>query len=152
MINRFRELEDRRVEIQAALDAAKSQAERNRLGQFATPCGLALEMMEYAKGLLPPDAKVRFLDPGFGTGSFFSALLQTFPYGSISSAAGFEIDPHYGAPSAQLWRDTGLDLRLGDFTTAEPPTDDAQRANLVICNPPYVRHHHIINGEKVRLQ
>lgn len=152
MANRLPELEDRRMEIQAALDAAKSQAERNRLGQFATPHSLALEMLEYAKGVLPQDAQVRFLDPGFGTGSFFSALLETFPPENLSAAVGFEIDPHYGVPSAQLWRGTPLDLRLSDFTAAEPPTGDNDRANLVICNPPYVRHHHIVNGEKARLQ
>lgn len=24
--------------------------------------------------------------------------------------------------------------------------------NLIVCNPPYVRHHHIANGDKLRLQ
>ena len=26
------------------------------------------------------------------------------------------------------------------------------RFNLIICNPPYVRHHHLGNGDKSRLQ
>jgi hypothetical protein len=135
MVYRLPELENRRLEIQATLDAAKSPADRNRLGQFATPPALALAMMEYAKSLLPTGIKVRFLDPAFGTGAFLSAFLQRFPRASISTAVGFEIDPHFGVPSAQLWRGTPLELRQLDFTSAEPPVDDAKRANLVISNP-----------------
>ena len=29
---------------------------------------------------------------------------------------------------------------------------ESDRFNLLICNPPYVRHHHLVNGEKTRLQ
>src|SRR5690606_9963997 len=42
----------------------------------------------------------------------------------------------------------GLTINLGDFTHADPDP----RFNLVICNPPYVRHHHLDNAEKSRLQ
>jgi hypothetical protein len=44
-----------------------------------------------------------------------------------------------------------LKLHLADFTKTAPPADE-DRFNLLICNPPYVRHHHLKNGEKVRLQ
>jgi len=37
---------------------------------------------------------------------------------------------------------------LEDFTRATP----SQRPNLIVCNPPYVRHHHVGNGDKVRLR
>ena len=141
--------EQRRLEVQASLDAMKSQAERNRMGQFATPFPLALDILSYAKKLLPRGQQIRFLDPGFGTGVFYSALLQTFPAAQIAAATGYEIDPHYGRPALQLWSDTGVDLHLSDFTKATQPEE---AFNLVICNPPYVRHHHIPNGEKVRLQ
>lgn len=145
----LKQKEQHRVEVQVSLDASKSQAERNRLGQFATPFPLALEIVSYADKLLSSDHKVRFFDPGFGTGAFYSALLQTFPLGSIAAATGFEVDAHYGNPALQLWGDTGLNLYLLDFTKAIPPKEGF---NLVICNPPYVRHHHIQNGEKLRLQ
>ncbi len=85
--------EQRRLEVQAYLDAMKSKAERNRMGQFATPFPLALDILSYAKKLLPPGQKIRFLDPGFGTGAFYSALLQTFPAAKIAAATGYEIDP-----------------------------------------------------------
>ncbi|MCC6346032.1 MAG: Eco57I restriction-modification methylase domain-containing protein [Nitrospirales bacterium] len=140
--------ESQRLVLQASLDGQKTQAERNRLGQFATPTALAEDILRYAATLLPPDAKVHFLDPAAGTGSFYSALLKAFPRKRIAEALGFEIDPHYGKPASELWHDNGLALELADFTRAAP----IPRFNVVICNPPYVRHHHLQNSEKARLQ
>lgn len=148
MLHAIEDKEQERLALQASLDAEKTQAERNRLGQFATPTALAEDILRYAATLLSPAAKVCFLDPAIGTGSFYSALLKVFPKQRIAEALGFELDPHYGMPAAQLWKDTDLKLKLADFTHAEP----SPRFNLVICNPPYVRHHHLNNGEKTRLQ
>lgn len=141
--------EQHRLEVQAALDAARTQTERNRMGQFATPSPLALEILSYAKKLMPRGRKIRFLDPGLGTGAFYSALLRSFPASRIAAATGYEIDPHYAEVARALWSDTGLDVCLSDFTKATPPKVGF---NLLICNPPYVRHHHILNGEKTRIQ
>jgi len=143
--------EARRLALQNELDATREAADRNRMGQFATPTRLAVDILRYAKAQLSKSEKVRFIDPAIGTGSFYSALLEVFPKTRIGTAVGYEIDPHYGVPTAQLWGDTGLDIRLEDFTAAEAP-EDAGRFDLLICNPPYVRHHHIINGEKQRLK
>jgi len=144
--------ERKRQGVQAALDAAKTAQERNRLGQFATPFELAVEMLDYAKSLLQRNAKISFLDPGFGTGVFYSALLSIFTPGRIERAEGFEIDRHYWEASIQLWGDSSLVLNRTDFTHASPPDRESLKHNLVICNPPYVRHHHMHNGEKTRLQ
>jgi hypothetical protein len=144
--------EQERLSLQTRLDAAKSQAERNRLGQFATPTSLASDILRFGVALLGEKKSIRFLDPALGTGSFFSALLNTIPGSHIEAAKGFELDTHYGEPARELWRDTRLDLDLLDFTQAAPPREEADRFNLVICNPPYVRHHHLENGEKTRLQ
>lgn len=141
-------LEGRRLAIQAELDAEKTQAERNRLGQFATPTVLAEDILRYAISFLPRNGKIRFLDPAIGTGAFYSALRKVFPKMRIAEALGFEIDPHYGKPATALWEGSGLSLKLADFTHE----DAADRFNLVICNPPYVRHHHLENGAKTRLQ
>ena len=148
MSHAFQEKEHQRLELQASLDARKTQSERNRLGQFATPTALSEEILRYAAALLHPAANVRFLDPAIGTGSFFSSLLRLFPKERIAEALGFELDQHYGGPAAQLWTDSGLALNLADFTHAEP----SPRFNLIVCNPPYVRHHHLPNSEKTRLQ
>jgi adenine-specific DNA-methyltransferase len=143
-------IEERRLALQAACDAAKTQRERNRLGQFATPSALASDVLEHARRLLPVGTPVRFLDPGLGTGSFYSALRRAFPDEQIAAATGFEIDPHYGGPARELWQADPLEVRIADFTKAQPLPHE--RCDLIVCNPPYVRHHHLDAAEKVRLQ
>lgn len=142
------ELESSRIDIQAKLDGLKTQEERNRLGQFATPSLLARDILFHAKGFLPKDARVQFLDPALGSGAFYAALRRVFDADSIGSASAFEIDPHYGNPAEELWEQQGLKITHGDFTQVEPDP----RVNLIICNPPYVRHHHLDSDEKKRLQ
>jgi adenine-specific DNA-methyltransferase len=144
----LRQLENDRVSLQANLDARKTQLERNKLGQFATPSTLAEEILKYSSKLIPEGKKVTFLDPAIGTGAFYSALRNTFPEDRILEALGFEIDLHYNSPATQLWANSGLSIVHGDFTQQVPTPN----FNLIICNPPYVRHHHLANGEKMRLQ
>jgi hypothetical protein len=143
-------LEAERLTIQLKLDKEKTSAERNRLGQFATPPMLAHDILTYAKGLLPKNCSVNFLDPALGSGAFYSALKCVFASDQemIKFAAAFEIDPHYGKPAQDLWESQGLSLTHGDFTKFEPDP----RFNLIICNPPYVRHHHLSGDDKMRLQ
>lgn len=147
----IREFEARRLILQEELDAKKTADERNRMGQFSTPTRLAVDILLYAKSQLGENEEVRFIDPAIGTGTFYSALLAVFSKTHISAATGYEIDPHYGVPAAELWKNTELDIRLEDFTKADPP-EETEKFNLLICNPPYVRHHHINNGEKQRLK
>jgi hypothetical protein len=146
------DLENRRLELQDRLDGLKTPGERNRLGQFATPTQLAVDMLAQARGLLADGEVVRFLDPAFGTGSFYSALGQTFPHTRITTVEGFEIDPHYGRPAGDLWESTPLKLSLTDFTKVCPPRLEKDKYNLLICNPPYVRHQYLEKEEKARLR
>jgi adenine-specific DNA-methyltransferase len=141
-----------RLKLQTEVDALKTPAERNILGQFATPTELAHDILKVAKTLLPSHTKVRFLDPAFGTGSFYSALLDVFSEHRIGLAQGFEIDPLYSQVAERLWQISGLRLSQEDFTALRPPENDDEKFNLVICNPPYVRHHHIPGKQKVRLR
>ncbi len=149
--NAIAKFEARRLAIQDELDSEKEASERNRMGQFATPTVLAIDILQYAKMILGKNKKVRFIDPAIGTGSFYSALLSVFPKARIDVKVGYEIDKHYGAPAAVLWGNTGLDIRLEDFTRGEA-WKETEGFNLLICNPPYVRHHHIVNSEKKRLK
>jgi hypothetical protein len=142
-------LEKNRLKIQSQLDSVKTAEDRNRMGQFATPTALAREIIAHGIRLLPEGEKIRFLDPGIGTGSFYSALRAIAPEDQVESAEGFEIDPHYGEPARALWKNTPLSIRLDDFTQAVPK---GQGANLLICNPPYVRHHHLDGSQKADLQ
>ena len=151
MSHTLQDRETRRLAIQAELDGAKDQSERNRMGQFATPTELAVDILRYAKAQLTETTSVRFIDPAIGTGSFYSALRRVFPEDRLANAVGYEIDPHYGKPASELWNDSMLEIRLDDFTLAGAPTD-ADKFNLLICNPPYVRHHHISSESKNRLR
>jgi adenine-specific DNA-methyltransferase len=143
------DIEAQRVRIQERLDAAKTAAERNRLGQFATPPNLALDIARYARSLWQHQSdSVSFLDPAIGTGSFYSALLQTFPQQAVDDACGVEIDPRFAAAAKSLWGAAGLRIVPDDFTRVSPD----RLYNLVLTNPPYVRHHHLDRDDKERLK
>ncbi len=146
------EIELRRLGLQEQLNLLKTHEERNRLGQFATPTELATDMLLYAKSLLLSDVPIRFLDPAFGSGSFLSALLRTFPLTDINDVIGYEMDEVYTKQVIKLWSGVPLKLHQADFTRVCPPKDNCEKANLLICNPPYVRHHHLSKNDKLWLQ
>jgi adenine-specific DNA-methyltransferase len=54
----------------------------------------------------------------------------------------------FPAHAKDLWSQHKLDIAIDDFTEQTP----TPRYNLLICNPPYVRHHHIANDIKGCLQ
>jgi hypothetical protein len=143
------DLEAQRMSIQELLDAAKSAAERNRLGQFATPPDLALDIARYAFDLWQGRSDpASFLDPAIGTGSFYSALRRTFPQQAVADACGVEVDPPFASAAKRLWEGSGLRMVSADFTRLSPD----RLYNLVLTNPPYVRHHHLDRGDKERLK
>lgn len=144
--------EEKRFNLQISLDKKKSKLERNILGQFSTPYQLALQMMQFGINLLDKDENITFLDPAFGTGTFYSALIETVSKERIKIATGFELDEHYALPSSGLWNETNLNLRIQNFLEAEAPKNINELYNFVICNPPYVRHHHIPLEKKIDLK
>jgi hypothetical protein len=145
--------EARRQAAQAALDARRSAAERNRLGQFATPNPLAVEMARYLQSIAGRELPtLRFADPALGTGSFYSAALSVFGPRRIERAVGVELDADFCAAARDLWADAGLEVVRGDFTQLVARTNRPAAPNLVLANPPYVRHHHLSVADKERLQ
>ncbi len=145
---RLRQIELLRQAEQQRLDCLKSPAERNQWGQFATPAALALSLTTYACKLFG-GGPIRFLDPALGTGAFFSALSQSVPSRLIESAEGVELDPLFADAARELWGMAGLNVRRGDFTSEPAPK---RRANFILTNPPYVRHHHLDPVHKQRLR
>ena len=143
------DLESRRQALQGHLDAERSPAERNRLGQFATPAPLALEIARFARRRWRgrSDA-VTFLDPAVGSGAFYSALQQAFPPGAVADACGVELDPRFADAARNLWAPSGLRVIPGDFTALPPD----RTYNLILANPPYVRHHYLGRVAKERLR
>jgi adenine-specific DNA-methyltransferase len=47
----------------------------------------------------------------------------------------------------KLWANTPLQLNIADFTESIAPENEKHRANLLICNPPYIRHQNLLMGE-----
>ncbi len=122
------------------------------MGQFATSIALAREIAEYASTLCGQDGDpVRFFEPALGSGAFYSAIRQVLREERLEQSLGIEIDPEFADAAHHLWGRTGLEILLGDFTDQTPPPA-GERFNLVIANPPYVRHHHMDQVRKQRLQ
>ncbi len=146
-------VELRRRAIQGKCDAQRSKTERNRLGQFATPYTLALEIAEYMRAFFDGAREdIRFADPSIGTGSFFSAALSAFGQNRMARAIGVELDPLLCDAAHDLWTPAGLELIRGDFTRLVHSEALSVAPNLILANPPYVRHHHLDPDEKARLQ
>ena len=145
--------EARRQATQAAIDATKSPAERNRLGQFATPNPLAVDIARFV-GTFVGQLKggIRFADPSIGSGSFFSAALAVYGRNRMESAVGVELDPVFCNAARGLWTDAGLKVVQGDFSRVIANGSCPPAPNLILANPPYVRHHHIERADKERLQ
>lgn len=135
-----------RLALQAKLDAERTKHERNAMGQFATPPALAEDIVSFVETVRDMAKPIRFLEPSCGTGSFFSALLRFAGASSISRAVGVELDPRFASVARRLWATDGLEVVQGDFTSWAQTTDE--RFNLVITNPPYVRHHHLEADQK----
>jgi len=152
----WQQLEQQREAEQCRLDACKNAQERNRVGQFATPFALAREITQYVKTLRVDTASadaagqtpIRFLEPSLGTGAFYSALRTVFAPSEIERATGIELDPQFAHAASQLWSATGLQVVQGDFTALTPDST----FNLILANPPYVRHHHLAGEYKAVLQ
>ena len=137
-----------RLDVQKGIDEGRSALERNRMGQFATPPELAASITREALRLFGTRT-IRFLEPALGTGAFFEALVTTVDASRIESALGVELDPTFADASQRLWRGSPLRIRNEDFTLARP--ERHERFNLVLTNPPYVRHHHLEPAHKAAL-
>ena len=131
---------------------AVSAIDRNKLGQYFTPEHLARQMVDFALSIMTTFTSVRFIEPGFGHGAFFNMLLTAVPKTCLAKAWGYEVDQACIAHAKRQWPDGFLDLIKEDFTTAIPPKAPDEKPNLLLCNPPYVRHHHLSTDQKKQLQ
>ena len=131
-------IEAQRLSIQTHIDMQKSATERNRLGQFATPNALAIDIARYVESILGrTQDPIRFADPAIGSGSFFSAAITVFGARRIGSAFGIEIDPAFAAAARTLWAAAGLEVVQGDFTDVIANAACPPAPNVILANPPY---------------
>ncbi|TSA50887.1 MAG: SAM-dependent DNA methyltransferase [Nitrosomonadales bacterium] len=146
-------VEVRRQAIQTDIDTRKSAAERNRLGQFATPNALAVDIARYVESVIGrTTSNIHFADPSIGSGRFSSAALAVFGSKRISSAVGVELDPAFAAAAHNLWANARLEIVYGDFTRVVAGGLCPPAPNLILANPPDVRRHHMSREDKERLQ
>lgn len=126
-----------------------SGEKKNVYGQVSTPPELANEIVSYIHntcGFLPES--IRYGDPSVGTGSFFYALKAVFKENLIESSIGIEIDPFTAFNTEKKWGQRGLNVVHKNFFDY----DLSQKRDLIISNPPYVRHHKISKKDKFELR
>jgi hypothetical protein len=146
-------LEEKRINLQNEIDSQQTKIERNKQGQFATPFKLAVNIIETTlKYSILPANEIRFLEPAVGLGAFYSALLKVNEGVIPSYALGIEKNRRIARSSSKLWKNQGIKILNKDFTKCISPTEEKDKFNILITNPPYVRHHHLSKKEKERLK
>lgn len=136
----------RQVE-QARIDATKTLMDRRSLGQFATPPGLARDIARETTRFLVKAGSVEMLEPSAGTGAFLSAFFAE-PSCHVRKILAVEFDPVFHEAQKRIWLGFPVESRMADFTSLRPD----RAVDLVVANPPYVRHHDINAADKKRLQ
>lgn len=134
----IRNLEKQRIKFQNSIDSKNNIEYRRHEGQFATPFALAKEIAEYAITLID-DNNISFLEPAVGTGAFIAALLDTMQKSTkeVTKILGIEKDIDFYEVATTLW---GNELIINNDFFKEPAKASY---NLLLCNPPYVRHHYM---------
>ena len=146
-------LEGKRADFNKDFEGKHSLANRNKKGQFATPPQLANHIVNFVLKNYGPDLDgISFLEPCIGTGAFFSALLQNTPLKNIKKSVGVELDFELFELTRDLWGDVLIEILNFDFTEPETFLALKRSFNLIITNPPYVRHQHLSERQKERLQ
>ena len=113
-----------------------------------TPPELAREIAEFAATMIAPHVMIDFGDPAVGTGAFYSALLQVMPRNRIASAIGIDVNRSQVSAANQRWGHRGMETRGGDYLHMER----LPQRNLILANPPYLRHQSIERAYKARLR
>lgn len=125
-----------------------TRTETRQLGMFLTPPELAVDIARAALDALGEDTGIHFGDPALGAGTFFKALSQLVPASRVASAIGVELDPFRFIDDQRAWSSKGLEIVPGDFLHMA----DLPRRNLILANPPYVRHQDIPTDYKRALR
>lgn len=117
---------------------------RRAFGQFFTPFDIAKFMSEWVLG--SDRQKMNILDPAAGFGIFPRALSVLNKDQTIHFDL-WEIDEQITKKLKRVVREIGVDavVHQADFLK----NDWGKKYDGIIANPPYFKHHHIIEKEKV---
>ncbi|OQA30128.1 MAG: Modification methylase Eco57IB [Betaproteobacteria bacterium ADurb.Bin341] len=146
--------EAERFRRQKEVDASKSLSERNANGQYSTPFELAHVMVGQAlrdRHWQSGDGAVHVFEPACGSGVFLSALLA-IPHAPAFLFTGVERDPDYADICKSVFASKKVRIVEGDFFIVSETEAFQASADVLVANPPYVRHHHLAFEDKLRLQ
>ena len=146
--------EAERFRRQKEVDASKSLSERNANGQYSTPFELAHVMVGQAlrdRHWQSGDGAVHVFEPACGSGVFLSALLA-IPHAPAFLFTGVERDPDYADICKSVFASKNVRIVEGDFFIVSETEAFQASADVLVANPPYVRHHHLAFEDKLRLQ
>lgn len=113
-----------------------------------TPPELADSITKYAVSFLNPQVLINFGDPSVGTGAFYSALLKNVEKNRISSAIGVDVSPKQVEAAKWRWENKNMQVLLDDYLHMEK----LPHRNLILANPPYMRHQGIPSAYKLELR
>lgn len=137
-------------EFEKYLISTRSSVDLNKQGQYFTPYNLAREVTNFVLDLLDKDTKIKYLEPAFGSGSFYNSIISNLNTKNRINVVGIEKDTEIYEFSNQLWDFENLTLYNEDFTNLSE--ESIGKFNLLITNPPYVRHQHLTKEEKKYLK
>ena len=137
------ELEEVRDGQNRAYDAQNDS--RNANGQFSTPNPLAKAIVRECFKQFSPGELKTVLEPACGSGSFISALLQETD--TDLCIVGVDMDPAYLNIAKKCYGEYAS-LIMADYLSWMPDIT----FDLLVTNPPYVRHHLISADVKKAFQ
>lgn len=136
------------IEIEKQYKLSTSKDNLNKKGQYFTPEFIGQEITDFTFSFVNFNS-VKFLEPAFGLGSFYDYFLRTIEKKEIPeySATGVEKYDDIISFAQDIWKHNNLSLIHKSFEHF----DSKYKYNLLITNPPYVRHHHLNLSEKKAL-
>jgi adenine-specific DNA-methyltransferase len=120
----------------------------NNLEVHLTPPELADAITKYAVSFLDTKNPINFGDPSVGTGAFYAALLQNVERNRIQSAIGVDISPKQVQAAKWRWESKNMQVLQDDYLHMEK----LPHRNLILANPPYMRHQGIPFTYKLELR
>jgi len=146
----FLPIEAERLRRQKEVDSSKTALQRNQQGQFSTPFSLARQITAYTLSLYRDARKLSMCEPACGSGVFISACISLGKTDFFFR--GIEIDNAYANICRDLFADYDVEVIHDDFFNIINSERAQNQCDLIITNPPYIRHHHIDPPQKRILQ
>ena len=138
--------EQTRQKLEKKIVLKKEKNERKQFGQFSTPIELAKDIVLHTLKYVE-SKQLTFLEPAIGSGAFLSALLEVRAKEKtdIDAIHGIDIDNDYLTIAKKFQEQNKNSIFTNcNFLEVKP----SNKYNLLISNPPYVRHQRLTYEQK----